>query len=57
MLANLKKTHSGADLRVCYEAGPTGFGLARRCQQLKVDCAVVAPSLIPNRSGDRIKTD
>jgi transposase len=57
MLAKLKKTHSGADLRVCYEAGPTGFGLARRCQQLKVDCAVVAPSLIPNRSGDRIKTD
>src|SRR4030095_1028235 len=57
MLAKLKKTHSGADLRVCYEAGPTGFGLARRCQQLKVDCSVVAPSLIPNRAGDRIKTD
>jgi transposase len=56
MLAKLKKTHSGADLRVCYEAGPTGFGLARRCQQLKVDCSVVAPSLIPNRAGDRIKT-
>jgi transposase len=57
MLSRLKKAHPAADLRVCYEAGPTGFGLARRCQQLKVDCAVVAPSLIPNRSGDRIKTD
>ena len=57
MLAKLKKAHPGTDLRVCYEAGPTGFGLARRCQQLKVDCEVVAPSLIPNRSGDRIKTD
>lgn len=57
VLGKLKKAHPGTDLRVCYEAGPTGFGLARRCQQLKVDCAVVAPSLIPNRSGERIKTD
>ena len=48
MLSKLKKPHPGADLRVFYEAGPTGFGLARRCQQLKVDCAVAAPSLIPS---------
>ena len=44
-------------LRACYEAGPCGFGLARRLKQLGVECAVVAPSLIPTRSGDRVKTD
>jgi transposase len=49
--------HPGVELRVCYEAGPAGFALARRLAQLKVDCTVVAPSLIPVRSGERIKTD
>ena len=44
-------------LRACYEAGPCGFGLARRLRQLGVECEVVAPSLTPTRSGDRIKTD
>lgn len=57
VLAKLKKAHPGTALRVCYEAGPTGFVLARRCAQLKIHCTVVAPSLIPSRSGDRIKTD
>ncbi|MEO6061714.1 MAG: transposase [Thermoflexales bacterium] len=57
ILAKLKKAHPGSALRVCYEAGPTGFVLARRCAQLKIPCAVVAPSLIPSRRGDRIKTD
>ena len=57
VLAKLKKAHPGAELRVCYEAGPTGFVIARRCGQLKVHCTVVAPSLIPVRSGERIKTD
>ena len=42
---------------VCSEAGPTGFVLARRLAQLKIPCTVVAPSLIPVRSGERIKTD
>src|SRR5216110_1979307 len=37
--------------------GPCGFGLARRLQQLGVECQVVAPSLTPTRSGDRVKTD
>ena len=55
--ARLRKAHPGAELRVCYEAGPTGFVLARRLAQLKIPCTVVAPSLIPSRSGDRIKTD
>lgn len=57
VFAKLKKAHADTELRVCYEAGPTGFVLARRCAQLKVHCTVVAPSLIPSRSGDRIKTD
>ena len=57
VFARLKKAHPGAELRVCYEAGPTGFVLARRLAQLKIHCTVVAPSLIPVRSGERIKTD
>ena len=57
VFAKLRKAHPGAQLRVCYEAGPTGFVLSRRCAQLKIDCTVVAPSLIPSRAGERIKTD
>jgi transposase len=45
------------DIRICYEAGPTGFVLARRLIQLGYDCIVVAPSLIPTKAGDRNKTD
>jgi hypothetical protein len=56
-LCRIRNAHPGAELRVCYEAGPTGFVIARRFAQLGIDCAVVAPSLIPNRSGDRVKTD
>ena len=57
-IARLRKAH-GSDvlLRACYEAGPCGFGIARRLAQLGVPCEVVAPSLIPKRSGDRVKTD
>ena len=44
-------------LHVCYEAGPCGFVIARRCKQLGIDCTVVAPSLIPKKPGDKIKTD
>ena len=44
-------------VRVTYEAGPTGFELHRLVTSLRVDCAVVAPSLIPKRAGDRVKTD
>ena len=45
------------DLALCYEAGPTGFVLARRLIHLGYDCIVVAPSKIPVKSGDRLKTD
>ena len=44
-------------LHVCYEAGPCGFVIARRLKQLRIECTVVAPSLIPKKAGDRIKTD
>jgi len=44
-------------LAVCYEAGPGGFDLLRLLTELGVACDVIAPSLIPVRAGDRIKTD
>jgi transposase len=46
-----------ARLRACYEAGPTGYGLARLLESIGVRCDVVAPSLIPKLPGDRVKTD
>src|SRR5512136_3342079 len=56
-LAKIRKAHPGAYLEVAYEAGPCGFGLARRLQQLKVPCLVAAPSLIPKQPGAPFKTD
>ena len=57
-ITRLRQTHGKrVTLRACYEAGPCGFGVARRLQQLGVECAVVAPSLTPTRAGDRLKTD
>src|SRR5436309_2456795 len=44
-------------LRVCYEAGPTGYELQRLLARLHLRCDVVAPSLIPKAPGDRVKTD
>jgi transposase len=46
-----------AALRVCYEAGPCGFELHRLLSSMGVACDVVAPSLIPRRAGERVKTD
>ena len=57
VLSKIKKTHAGCILRVAYEAGPTGFVIARRLAQLKTECLVTAPSLIPSRGSDRVKTD
>jgi transposase len=45
------------ELRCCYEAGPCGFELYRQLTGMGVACEVVAPSLIPVRAGDRVKTD
>jgi len=53
----MEKLTSRYPLRVCYEAGPCGYALYRQLQTLKVDCIVVAPSLVPLRAGDRVKTD
>ena len=44
-------------VRCCYEAGPTGFGLYRHLVERGIDCAVVASGLVPQRPGDRVKTD
>jgi transposase len=44
-------------VRVAYEAGPTGYGLARELIKRRVECVVAAPSKIPTASGDRVKTD
>jgi transposase len=46
-----------SSLVACYEAGPTGYGTQRLLASLNVACDVIAPSLVPKRSGDRVKTD
>jgi transposase len=45
------------NLRACYEAGPTGYVLYWQLTQLGVACDVIAPSLVPTKAGDRVKTD
>jgi transposase len=47
----------GVALHVVYEAGPTGYVVYRRLQQLKLNCIVVAPSKLPYEKGVRQKTD
>ena len=47
----------GVELHICYEAGPCGYGIQRQVTAAGHSCAVVAPSLIPRRPGDRIRTD
>jgi len=47
----------GRSLSFCYEAGPCGYGLYHQLIALGHECMVVAPSLIPMRAGDRVKTD
>jgi transposase len=51
------KLGSPDQLRACYEAGPTGFVLYWQLTQLGVECSVVAPTLVPKKPGDRVKTD
>lgn len=48
---------AGGPVRFCYEAGPCGYVLQRQIQALGCECIVVAPSLIPVKPGERIKTD
>jgi transposase len=53
----IRKLGTPEQLRACYEAGPTGFVLYWQLTQLGVDCAVIAPTLVPKKPGDRVKTD
>jgi transposase len=53
----LKKLGKPGELRVCYEAGPTGYVLYWQLTKLGVHCEVVAPTLVPVKPGDRVKTD
>jgi transposase len=53
----VKKLGEKENLRVCYEAGPTGYGLYRLFLSIGIECEVIAPSLIPKKPGERIKTD
>jgi transposase len=53
----IKKLGKPESLRACYEAGPTGYVLYWQLCQLGVHCDVIAPSLIPVKAGDRVKTD
>jgi transposase len=48
---------SPGQIRVCYEAGPTGYAVYWRLAALGIHCDVIAPSLIPVKAGDRVKTD
>jgi transposase len=56
-LAKWVETKADGAVACCYEAGPCGFGVQRELVRREIDCHVVAPSLIPIRAGDRVKTD
>jgi transposase len=53
----VKKLGSVDQLRACYEAGPTGYVLYWQLAELGVKCEVIAPTLVPVKAGDRVKTD
>lgn len=53
----VKKLGPASRLRVCYEAGPHGYGLYWLLTKLGVHCDVVAPTLVPVKPGDRVKTN
>jgi transposase len=55
--AMVKKLGRPESLRACYEAGPTGYVIYWLLASLGVKCEVVAPTLIPTKAGDRVKTD
>ena len=53
----VKRLGSPEQLRACYEAGPTGYVIYWQLTALGVRCEVVAPTLVPVKAGDRVKTD
>jgi transposase len=57
LLKKLDQLGARESISCCYEAGPTGYGLHRYLEDAGIDSVVVAPTLIPVKSGDRVKTD
>lgn len=57
LIKKLKHISTEHDVRICYEAGPCGFTLKRVLEKHGFVCDVAAPSLIPQKAGDKIKTD
>jgi transposase len=53
----LRRLEEKGQVQVVYEAGPCGYEIYRLCQKLGIDCMVAAPSLIPRKPGERVKTD
>ena len=53
----VKKLGPAEQLKACYEAGPTGYVLYWQLAELGVQCDVIAPTLVPVKAGDRVKTD
>ena len=53
----VKKLNEGGAWAACYEAGPTGYTLYWQLTKLGVPCVVIAPTLVPTKAGDRVKTD
>lgn len=56
-LRKLVARQDRSSIVACYEAGPTGYGTQRLLASLNVACDVIAPSLVPKRAGQRVKTD
>ena len=56
MVNKIKKQAPGK-IKFCYEAGVCGFTLKRRIEQFDCHCSVIAPSLVPRKPGERVKTD
>jgi transposase len=52
-----KLSKGGEEVLFCYEAGPCGYEVYRQLTKAGYDCLVIAPSLIPKKAGDRVKTD
>ncbi len=57
VLKVLRRLGPAEQIRVAYEAGPTGYTLYRALLEKGIECHVVAPTLVPVKAGDRVKTD
>lgn len=57
LVAKLKPLGAASEIQICYEAGPTGYGLHRKLRELGYECHVVAPAKTPSVASDRVKTD